>query len=213
MRTMPKFRARFRQIFFTTRTMDYMKDCASKRQPFFAYLAYNVVHPPNDMPPDARPGIDAHTATIENLDKNVSRLLKFLDTSGLADNTLLLFFTDNGMRSAMLRGGKASEYEGGHRVPCFVRWKAGGYAGTPATARDMTRLVSHIDLLPTFMDILGLHDVTNRPPEVPLDGRSFKTLLDTNSAKADPVFARRILVIDNQRLDDLKKIQGGLCDA
>jgi len=196
----------FATNFFTTQTMDYMKAYQEKKEPFFVYLPYNVAHGPQDMPPDARPEISARTATIENMDKNVGRLLKFLDTSGLANNTLLVFILgDNGMSNFMFRGGKGSEYEAGHRVPCFVRWLAGGYAGTPATARDIPAMVSEMDLLPTLMDVLNLHDVANRPPEVAIEGRSLMTLLDTNQANDNPVFGTRVLVVDNQRLDDLVK--------
>jgi len=202
----PGISGAFATSFFTARAMDYMKTCQDKQEPFFVYLPYNVAHSPNDRPPDARPGINAHTATIENMDKNVGRLLEFLDTSGLAKNTLLVFILgDNGMANFMFRGGKATEYEAGHRVPCFVRWPAGGYAGTPASAREMPSMVSEMDLLPTFMDVLNLHDVTNRPPEVAMVGRSLKTLLDTEPRNDDAVFGTRVLVVDNQRLDDLVK--------
>jgi len=196
----------FSTDYFTTEAINYMKNCHARQDPFFVYLPYNVAHDPCDMPPDARSRIDAHTATVENMDNNVGRLLEFLDVSGLANNTLLVFIPgDNGMANFMFRGDKATEYEAGHRVPCFVRWPAGGYAGTPGRAREIPQLTSEIDLLPTFMDVLALHDVANRPPEVVMDGHSLKTLLDSNPAHVDPVWGRRVLVVDNQRLDDLVK--------
>ena len=196
----------FSTDYFTTEAIAYMKACHAKPAPFFVYLPYNVAHHPSDMPPDARPRIDAHTATIENLDKNVGRVLKFLDTSGLANNTLLVFiFGDNGMANFMYRGAKASEYEAGHRVPCCIRWPAGGYAGTPASAREVPQMTSEMDLLPTLMDVLNLHDVTNRSLRTPIEGHSLRTLLDTNPANNDPIFGTRVLVVDNQRLDDLVK--------
>lgn len=196
----------FATNFFTTQAIDYMKAYQEKNEPFFLYFPYNVAHDPQDMPPDARPGVSAHTATIENMDKNVGRLLKFLDTSGLAKNTLLVFILgDNGMKNFMYRGSKGSEYEAGHRVPCFVRWPDGGYAGTTATARDIPAMVSEMDLLPTLIDVLKLHDVANRPPEVAIEGRSLKTLLDTDPVNDNPVFGTRVLVVDNQRMDDLVK--------
>lgn len=196
----------FSTNYFTTQTIDYMKTRQEKNEPFFVYLPYNVAHVPSDMPPDARNGASPHTATIENMDKNIGRLLKFLDISGLAHNTLLVFILgDNGMANFMLRGGKATSYEAGHRVPCVVRWPAGGYAGTAATSRDVPGMVSEMDLLPTFMDVLDLHDVDNRTAQTAMAGRSVKTLLDTNLENDDPVLGTRVLVVDNQRLDDLVK--------
>jgi len=192
--------------FFTTKAIDYMKTRQEEQEPFFVYLAYNVAHVPNDIPPGARTDASPHTATIENMDENVGRLLKFLDTSGLQDNTLLVFILgDNGMANFMFRGDKATSYEAGHRVPCVVRWPAGGYAGTAATSRDIPGMVSEMDLLPTFMDVLKLHDVANRSAQVPIAGHSVKTLLDSDPANDDPIPGTRVLVVDNQRLDDLVK--------
>jgi len=194
----------FTTNFFTTQAIDYMNDCHEKQEPFFVYLPYNVAHGPNDVPPDARPGIDAHTATIENLDKNIGRLLKFLETSGLADTTVLVFvFGDNGMANFMLRGDKATAYEAGHRVPCCIRWPDGGFAGTAANSREMPRLASEMDLLPTFIDLLHLRDVSNRT--LAMDGISLKTALDADSTQVAPAWGTRVLVVDNQRLDDLVK--------
>lgn len=209
----------FATDYFTTEAIAYMKKCQSAKEPFFAYLPYNVAHGPQDMPPDARPGANAHTATIENLDKNIGRLLRFLDESSLTENTLLVFILgDNGMANALFRGGKGSEYEAGHRVPCFVRWPAGGYAGTSDKAREIPQLTTEMDLLPTFMDVLNLHDVANRSPEVAMVGRSLRTLLDADPTSADPVFKTRTLIVDNQRLDDLVKYKQACvmqdeCDA
>jgi arylsulfatase A-like enzyme len=195
----------FSTNFFTNRAIDYIKMRAERHEPFFAYLAYNVVHPPHDLPPGARAGLDAHDATMENLDRNISRLLRFLEVARLADDTMVVFLCDNGMANHLLRGGKASQYEGGHRVPCFIRWKAGGLGGRGTAGRDMERLVGHIDLLPTLMDLLSLRDVAYRPTGVPLNGRSFKTLLDADPANDEPALARRVLTTDNQRMDALVK--------
>ncbi|QDU86691.1 Arylsulfatase precursor [Pirellulimonas nuda] len=198
--------ADFATDYFTAEAIGFMRGCHAAGEPFFAYVPYNVAHLPHDMPPGARPGADAPTATIENLDANVGRLMRFLDTDGLADDTLVVFILgDNGRANARFRGDKATEYEAGHRVPCLIRWPAGGYAGAPATARDVTPLVSAMDLLPTFMDVLSLHDVAGRSADVPLEGRSLKTLLDTDDTNNAPFFNDRVLVADNQRLDDLVK--------
>lgn len=62
---------------------------------------------------------------IQNIDDNVGRLLKRLDDLQIASNTIVIFMTDNGTAvgdRANMRDQKGSEYEGGHRVPCFIRW-------------------------------------------------------------------------------------------
>ncbi|MDB4473653.1 sulfatase-like hydrolase/transferase, partial [Opitutaceae bacterium] len=107
--------------------------------------------------------------------------------------------TDNGgtwgrnVFNAGLRAGKGSVYDGGHRVPFFVRWPEGGLTG----GRDDNSLVAHVDLLPTFVDLLGLDFV----PGKPLDGISFADLL------RDPTtdWPNRIMMVDTQRLQNLVK--------
>ena len=198
----------FATDYFTTEAIAYMKEQQAKQEPFFVYLPYNVAHDPQDMPPDARPGADARTATVENMDKNLGLLLGFLDESGLAENTLLVsILGDNGMANHLFRGDKATEYEAGHRVPCLIHWPARGYTNTATGAREVARLTSELDLLPTFMDLLGLRDVAHRAPDLAMDGRSLKTLLDGEAANDDPMFATRVVVVDNQRLDDLVKFK------
>ena len=69
---------------------------------------------------------------IANIDENMERLEAFLRDTGLRDNTILVFMTDNGgtagvkVWNAGLRDGKTTFYDGGHRVPCWIRWPAGG---------------------------------------------------------------------------------------
>jgi arylsulfatase A-like enzyme len=192
--------------FFTSRAIEFMQQEAGKGKPFFAYLPYNAAHGPIDrMPPDARRGIDWKTAMIENIDKNVGRVLKFLHEKRLADNTIVIFTTDNGNPSGRFRGGKSSHYDGGHRVPCFVRWPAGGIGGSEDPGRDVRQLLAHIDWLPTLMQLLQLHDVPKRPAQVPLHGHSFASLLDIDSANDAPIFSTRSVVVNNQRVETMTK--------
>ncbi|MBI1372823.1 MAG: sulfatase-like hydrolase/transferase [Phycisphaera sp.] len=196
----------FATNFFTNQAIDYMTRQAATGKPFFVYMPYNVAHGPQDMPPDARPGVSAHTATVENMDTNIGRIIDFLDQSGLADNTILVVVLgDNGMRNHLYRGSKGSEYEAGHRVPCYIRWKAGGIGGSPNASTDVHDLIGNLDMLPTLMDLAGLHDVANRPRSVPIQGQSFKALLTSNDAQVRAAFAGRTMVMDNQRMDDLIK--------
>jgi hypothetical protein len=143
------------------------------------------------------------TAVIENLDKNIGRLLDDLDASGLAENTLVIFTTDNGS-PGLYRGGKSSHYDGGHRVPCFIRWPAGGLGGEVRSG-EIDTLTAHIDWLPTLMELLDLEDVADRPPEVPVHGLSFASLLVADPANDDPALRRRYVAVDNQRVPELTK--------
>jgi len=152
---------------------------ANKNRPFFAYLPTNAPHQPFQVPPKyeamyrhktARPGF---YGMITRIDENVARLRKHLRRLGLEDDTILIFMTDNGTVSrdfnSGMRGRKGSHYEGGHRVPCFVRWPAGGLAG----GRDVKRIAAHVDILPTLIDLCGL-----KPPrKIAFDGASLAPLL------------------------------------
>ena len=151
--------------------------------PFFIYLAFNAPHDPLQVGDElVRRHRDAglHDATarvyamVENLDANVGRLLDHLEHRGLADDTLVVFLTDNGPAGRArynggLRGAKGSVYEGGIRVPCFARWPA-GFAGRGGAVE---RIAAHVDLFPTVLAACGV-----APPEgVALDGANLLPLL------------------------------------
>lgn len=157
---------------------------ANQKQPFFCYLAYNAPHSPYQVPDKyfdkfKAKGFEDNVAAFygmcENIDENVGRLLAQLDELKLAENTIVLFLTDNGgtagvkIYNAGMRGGKVSVHEGGSRVPLFIRWPAAKW--TPHVVKP---IVSHIDLLPTLMDLCGV-----KAPEGPkLDGISLRPLLE-----------------------------------
>jgi arylsulfatase B len=136
---------------------------------------------------------------IANIDQNVGRLRSFLDQQGLTENTIFIFTTDNGTSSghavfnARMRGNKGSEYDGGHRVPFFIHWPAGGLTGP----RDVTPITAHVDVLPTLIDLCGILP----PLEVKFDGRSLRELL-VGAEPADGDWDERILVTDSQRVKD-----------
>ena len=87
---------------------------------------------------------------IANIDENLGKLEAFLTENNLRDNTILIFMTDNGtvigdkVFNAGMRGHKTMPYDGGHRVPLFVRWPA-GKLGEP---RDIDTLAHSTDILP-----------------------------------------------------------------
>lgn len=181
----------------------------NKDRPFFCYLATNAPHGPLNLPQkyldkykdnkNLTEQVQRFYGMITNIDDNFKALEKKLDELGITGNTILIFTTDNGTASgaatfsAGLRGQKGSEYEGGHRVPLFIRWPNGQLTG----GKDIDKLVAHYDLLPTFVDLLGL----NFNPVKPLDGRSLKPLLYPDGQK----WPNRILYMDTQRLQNLVK--------
>ncbi len=155
--------------------MRFVSDNAEK--PFFLYLALNAPHGPYRVPPEwAEPyqGKAEQVANanflgmVANIDHNMGLLRAHLEKLGIADNTILIFMTDNGTSAgckfdglegepvigynAGLRGKKSSVYEGGHRVPFFIHWPQGGLTG----GRDIDTLAAHIDVLPTLADLCGL---------------------------------------------------------
>jgi len=190
---------------FFNLAMGFMEDNIAKNKPFFAYIPTATAHSPWHMPPDARKGVKAKQATVENIDKNMGRLIKFLDDKGISENTILVFTTDNGSGELFYRGGKTSFYDGGTRVPCFVRWEGGGLGGD-GKGRDVIPLTAHIDWLPTFMDILGFEDVPGRPEKLKLHGQSFRNFLDTDPSN-DPgsEYKSRAVTIVNMRKENFEK--------
>ncbi|MGB7323484.1 MAG: sulfatase-like hydrolase/transferase [Rubripirellula sp.] len=188
------------------RAFEFMEDNQKKNKPFFLYLPTAAAHSPwPEAPKDARSGLGSKPATVENIDKNVGRLVSFLDDKALADNTILIFFTDNGSGEFTYRGGKISFYDGGTRVPSYVRWPAGGLGGE-GKGRDVKALTAHMDWLPTLMDMIGLDDVSDRPANLQLHGQSFKNFLDTDASN-DPgaEFKDRKVTICNMRNEKFDK--------
>jgi arylsulfatase A len=184
---------------------------ANRKKPFFCYLPYNAPHSPYQVPDRyfdrfKAKGFDDTVAAFygmcENIDDNVGRLLTHLDKLKLADNTIVLFLTDNGgtagvkIYNAGMRGGKVSVHEGGSRVPLFMRWPAAKWK--PHLAKP---IVSHIDLYPTLLDLCGV-----KPPAGPdLDGISLKPLLEGN----DAAWPERVLFTHNP-IDESNKFPGAV---
>ena len=140
-----------------------MRICQEKEEPFFLYLPTNTPHVPNLVAdtyaaPYAGKGPALFYGMIANIDENMGEMDAFLRETGLRDNTIFIFLTDNGTSqghnvfNAGMRGHKRSYYDGGHRVPCFIRWPAAGLEG-PA---DIDALTHCQDLLPTLIDLCGL---------------------------------------------------------
>jgi arylsulfatase A-like enzyme len=152
-----------------------------RTQPFFCYVPFNACHSPMQAPEDLfakysalgfEPKTAAVYAMIENLDANVGRMLAKLDSLDLAENTIVMFFSDNGPNTARfnggMRGGKGSLFEGGQRVPCFIRWP-----GKLEASKRVPQIAQHVDVLPTLLDLAGVP----LPQTQPLDGMSLAPLM------------------------------------
>ncbi len=178
---------------------------AHKERPFFCYLPTNAPHGPYNVAekyskPYRDKGVESRQANfygmITNIDENMGRLMQHLKQIGLEENTILIFMTDNGTSggySGGMRGKKGSEYEGGHRVPCFIRWPDGGLTG----GSDIDRLTAHVDILPTLIELCGLKE----PRGVEFDGDSLVQLL----AGQDEIWPDRTLITDSQRIEHPEK--------
>jgi arylsulfatase A-like enzyme len=191
--------------FFFNRAMEFMDGNIEKKKPFFAYIPTATAHGPHYMPADGRDGVRPFVGTVENIDKNMGRLIQYLEDKGIADNTILVFTTDNGA-STYLRGSKGSYYDGGTRVPCFVRWPNGNLGGA-SKGRDVTPLTAHIDWLPTFMDMLDFKDVPNRPGKLKMHGQSFKPFLDADTTNDPDSYKNRAVTIVNMRTENVEKFK------
>ncbi len=164
--------------------------------PFFLYLAYNAVHTPVQAPEDevARyEGADlpeeqcpTYAAMATVMDRGVGEVLDALERKGVAENTLVWFFSDNGAvgrwglgHNRPLRGHKGTPYEGGVRVPAAVRWPARIEGGCRVDA-----VMGYVDLLPTLAAAAGLDYGSPRP----LDGMDVLGVLTGEESPADRAF-------------------------
>jgi len=175
---------------FTTRAMNYIE--AHKEEPFFVYLPYCTPHSPmqvpdrwwdkfenHDLPLRARkdqsenlPHARAALAMCENIDWNVGRLMQKLNDLKIADNTIVIYFSDNGPNgfrwNGDMKGKKGTVDEGGVRSAFFIRWPAKIKAGSKTDT-----ISGSIDLKPTLLDLAGIRDTGT----LPMDGVSLKPLL------------------------------------
>jgi arylsulfatase A len=175
---------------FTDASIDFIEHSVQQQKPFFCALMYNAPHSPwlLDTSHAAQPEGDKLLtkyldrglpmreariyALIDRVDQNIGRLLGKLDAFGAAENTVVIFTSDNGGVSKYWKGGmngqKAGVYEGGVRAPCFVRWPGVIPSGTHAKAQT-----SHVDWLPTFCELAG----ARLPDDRAIDGKSLVPIL------------------------------------
>ncbi len=174
--------------------VELIEKLSADEKPFFINLWWLVPHKPYEPAPEphwsstAADGIsdDQHRfrSMVGHMDAKVGQILKKLDDLGIADNTLILFTSDNGAAYEgfihELKGGKTDLHDGGIRVPMVVRWPAAIPAGQTSAAFGHTN-----DLLPTFCEAAGVE----LPSDLPLDGLSL--LPHMKGEKAPTTEARR----------------------
>ena len=152
-----------------TQALQWISHKRSADQPFFAFIALNAAHTPLVVPKNyyqhylGKPGVTEDVAKfygmIENIDTNFGVLLAKLTEWQIADNTVVIYLgSDNGgfapatkVFNAGMRGSKMTPYQGGTRVPCFLRWPAGG---VPA-GMESDALTTTYDLFPTLATVAG----------------------------------------------------------
>ena len=168
---------------FTQWAEDFIRENAGKESPFFCYLAYNAVHGPlrveKSKPASApeawvKKALDRgvsflrsdYVAILEHMDHNIGQLVSVLDELGVAENTLIVFVSDNGGctmeegaaggrfpgNNGPLRGGKATTYQGGLNVPFLVNWKG----KIPQSGLVSDSHVMHCDIFSSLLDAAGL---------------------------------------------------------
>ena len=208
-----RFKGYCTDVFFAE-AKAFMKKSIKAKKPFLCYLATNTPHGPFIPKPEDReviaerlkdPQFDHlkdnlkknlanYLGMIRNIDANMGGLMQFLDDEGLTDNTILIFQTDNGSLlgpqyfNAGMRGKKTELWEGGHRVPCFIRWPNGNLA----KPQDIGGLTQVQDILPTLLDLCQINAESG--PE--FDGMSLAPVLRGEQQVSD----ERVLIMNYSRM-------------
>lgn len=189
---------------FTDKAITFMQDCHAEGKPFFAYLAYNTPHSPMQVPDEfwqrfagknfnqlnpRQKGTSDHDraayAMCENIDWNVGRVLETLSELKVSEDTIVVYFSDNGPNGFRwldgYKGKKGSVDEGGVKSPLHIRYPRKIPAGT-----RIDSISSAIDLLPTLVDLAGIDGQTPKP----WDGIS----MVPNLTQEDPDSNDRVLI-------------------
>ena len=186
----------------------FIKKCKDDKKPFFVYLSTNAPHMPLRVPQEYidmyidHPALQDDKSTIPfygmitNIDDNFGKLQEFLKENNLDKNTIVVYTTDNGsaggskIYNANYKGGKGTVYEGGHRVPFMIKWPKGNLK----KGKDLNEITAHVDVLPTFIDLLNL-----KTPKIKYDGKSLKNYLLTED---NSEIENRSLIVESQRVKD-----------
>ena len=190
----------------TSKALSFIENNAEK--PFFLYLAFTIPHYELTVPDESKEqyknlgwekrmmkpahyrhdeeGNVTYAAMVSHMDKDIGRIMELLEEKGIAENTLVIFTSDNGHQfdinffdsNGKLKGKKRDLYEGGIRIPFIARWKGTIKAGT-----ESDHIAAFWDFLPTACDIAGVTPSTNS------DGISYlPTLLGKEQKKHDYLY-------------------------
>ena len=175
-----------------------MDSAIKSNKPFYLYMSHYAVHVPLEphhpfyqkyknlgmKEPEAR-----YAAMIEGMDNSLGQLMDYLDKKGIADNTVILFMSDNGGLSVHergglpnthnlpLRSGKGSAYEGGIRVPMLVKWP-----GEVQQNSECSKYIIIEDYFPSLLEIAGIKQYKTMQQ---IDGQSFLPLLKQSDVRKD----------------------------
>lgn len=176
----------------------WLRDRTITRRPFFLYLPFTVPHDPHQSPRGAaaQAGHEAraiYAEMVESMDQQVANVLAELDRMGAAQNTLVVFMSDNGGtrvgRNHPFRGTKSTCWEGGIRVPCLLRWPA-----RLSTGREVGQTAIMMDMTATILAAAGVK------PARKLDGMDLLPLL-----RADRPAVPRTLFWRYRRAENVRK--------
>ncbi|MBS0011133.1 MAG: sulfatase [Bacteroidales bacterium] len=170
---------------FTDAAIDFISE--NRDRPFFVYLPHPMPHIPLYASGEfeGRSPAGLYGDVIEEIDHNTGRILDALEEAGIDENTMVIFASDNGPwlsfkthggSAGPFRGGKQSNWEGGHRVPCIIRWPEQISEGTVITEQ-----LTNMDILPTIMNI-----IEGRLPVNKIDGQDIGSLLTGSGELYEP---------------------------
>ena len=178
-------------ILFEREALRFIKE--TRGSPFFLYLAFNAPHSASSLDPDIRGTVQApagyldmypeattpkesrrrgYMAAVTCMDNAIGNVLGLVDSLGLEENTIVIFFSDNGGGTGSdnypLTGGKATMWEGGLRVPCIIKWP-----GRIKEGQVLDNFVSSLEIFPTILEAAGI----KKPDSLILDGFNILPLL------------------------------------
>ena len=169
----------------TTAALDFVDRAHKKEKPFFLWWNSTRMHVWTRLKPESKgkTGLGVYPDGMVEHDGHVGQILDKLDELGIADNTIVMYSTDNGAETMSwpdggtipFRGEKNTNWEGGYRVPCVIRWPG---VIKPGTINN--EIAAHEDMLPTLMAAVGDRDIKENLKKGGLRaiGREYKVHLD-----------------------------------
>ena len=174
--SVPDLVGQYNTDLYTAETVHWLREVRDKSKPFLLYVAYKAPHSPFQAPPELVEEFGhVYPAMMVSMDRGIGRILDALDQEDVADDTIVLFFSDNGATQGggsnePLRGYKLSTYEGGIRVVAVMRWPAVLDAGTVSE-----QVITSLDLFPTLASAAGVDVLAERE----LDGEDLWAALES----------------------------------